>query len=318
MQSGHSTLLLHEDDVRQLISMGTALTVIEEAMKDLANGQAENRVRRRVSPPTGTLNVMAATWPSRGVSGIKTYTVASGEAWFLVAVFGLDGFPVALLEGATLGRVRTGAASGLAARALCEAGRKRVGVIGTGNQARMQVYALQKSVEIEEIRVFSRDATQREQFAAELGVTASTSAEQATYDADIVVTATNSPEPVLRRKWVKPGALVLAIGSNVAEHAELPRDLIEAADIVVVDQLETASQESGDLLRAGYDFDLAVELGDVVSGRREVRAGRKTVIFESHGLALWDLATAVAVIDAAQGAGVGSTIVLRSSQGAGT
>jgi ornithine cyclodeaminase len=126
---------------------------------------------------------------------------------------------------------------------------------------------------------------------------------------------TNSGTPVLEAGWVEPGALVIGAGTNIPTRAELPPELVQRAEVVVVDQLEAARLESGDLIGAEasghFDWDDAVELGAVIAGRD---AGRRSadgiVLFESHGLALWDIAAGAEVLARARQRKLGTEIDL--------
>ena len=292
--------------------MASVMEAVEEAMGDLGQGSAQNQPRRRVFPPDGVLNVMFASWPGGGVSGLKTYTVAAGRARFLVVLYDLRGAPLALIEADHMGSIRTGAATGVAARRLAPPGPKTVALIGTGHQARTQALALKIALEVAELRVFGRDPERRARFASAVGASPCESAEDAVRGAQVVVTMTTSGTPVLAAEWVEPGALVVAAGSNYPTRAELPPELVQGARAVVVDQLETARLESGDLLTAGYDLDSAIELGAVLAGRAAVPEGPAPLVFESHGLALWDLAAATRVLAAARLAGLGEELSLLS------
>src|SRR6266487_2346775 len=132
-------LLLREADVERLAGVESVMAAVESATRDLGTGEAQNQPRRRVFPPGGVLHVMFASWPLGGVSGLKSYTVAGGRARFLVVLYDLDGVPVALIEADRLGTLRTGAATGVAARCLTPPGPRTVAVIGAGWQARTQV-----------------------------------------------------------------------------------------------------------------------------------------------------------------------------------
>lgn len=303
-------LLLREADVDRLGDIGSVMDAVEAAMTDLGKGEAQNQPRRRVFPPGGVLHVMFASWPAGGVSGLKSYTVGGGKARFLVVLYDLEGAPIALIEADRLGTFRTGAATGVAARRLAPPGPKTVAVIGAGWQARTQVAALQRGLDIAELRVFSRTSERRDRFAVEVGGVAAASPEAAVRGADVVVTITNSATPVLEAAWVKPGALVVGAGSNFPTRAELPAELVQGARAVVVDQLEAARLESGDLLCAGYDVDRALELGAVLAGKAAVPDGEAPLLFESHGLALWDLAAGKVVLEAARAQGAGEEIRL--------
>jgi alanine dehydrogenase len=303
-------LLLREADVERLVDMGTVMEAVEASLVALGTGKAENQPRRRLFPPGGVLNVMFASWPEIGLTGLKSYTVASGGARFLVILYDLEGAPQALIEADRLGAFRTGAATGVAARGLSPPGPKTVALFGTGWQARTQAQALRLALDIAELRVFGRDPEKRSRFAEEFGGVPAPSAEAAVRDADVVVTMTTSAEPVLECAWVKPGAVVIGAGSNYPHRAELPADLVNSARAVIVDQRETARLESGDLLQAGYDVDRALELGAVLAGKAALPPGDGPVVAESHGLAIWDIAAGRTVLDAARREGLGEEIKL--------
>jgi ornithine cyclodeaminase/alanine dehydrogenase-like protein (mu-crystallin family) len=303
-------LLLREADVERLAEMGPVLDAVESAMVSLGSGSAQNQPRRRVFPPGGVLNVMFASWPEGGLSGLKSYTVSGGRASFLVILYDLEGVPQALIEADRLGRQRTGAATGVAARRLAGPGPKTVALLGTGWQAGGQAEALRLALDVAELRVFGRDPDKRARFAEAVGGRPADSAEAAVRGADVVVTMTTSAKPVLEAAWVKPGAVVVGAGSNYSHRAELPPELILSARAVVVDQLEAARLESGDLLKAGYDLDRALELGPILAGRAEVPEGDAPLIFESHGLALWDVAAGRTVLQAARQQGAGEEVRL--------
>ena len=303
-------LILRESDVQDLIEMDEVIAALEAAMRELGEGEAQNEPRRRAFAPGGLLNVMFASYPGGKCTGLKAYTVSNGRVRFLVAMFGLGGALEALIEADFMGAYRTGAATAVAAKALRVPGAATVALIGTGWQAATQALALSRVLEIKELRVFSRNADRRATFAAEqeeqLGVAAvdAPSAEAAVTGADIVVTVTTSQTPVLEAGWVEPHALVAAIGSNFPNRAELPPELVGRAQTVVVDQLAAAQLESGDLIQAAeagkFDWSQAVELATVVAGGWERPERPGITLFESHGLALWDLAAASVVVAAAR------------------
>jgi len=303
-------LILRENDVQDLIEMDEVIAAVENAMRELGEGEAQNEPRRRAFAPGGLLNVMFASYPSGMCTGLKAYTVSDGRVRFMVALFTLDGALDALIEADFMGAYRTGAATGIAAKMLGARRPSKVALIGTGWQASTQALALSRVVEIDEMRVFSRNAEKRAVFAEEqaeqldVKTVASPSAEEAVRGADVVVTVTTSHAPVIQADWVEPHALVAAVGSNFRNRAELPSELVERAQTVVVDQLAAAQLESGDLIQAAeagrFDWSQAVELSSVVAGRWERPDRPGITLFESHGLALWDIAAASVVVAAAR------------------
>jgi ornithine cyclodeaminase len=315
--------LLREADVERVIKMEPVIEALADAMRELGEGIAENVPRRRVYPPGNVLSVMFASYPGSGYYGLKSYSIGGGKVRFLVVLYRQDGEGAGnidgLIEGNLLGAYRTGAASGLAARELAPKGAVEVGVIGSGWQARTQVHAISRTIPVTRFRVFSRDAARRAAFAEELsevlGIDAHAvdSAEAAVRGAPVVVTMTNSGSPVLEAGWIEPGALVIAAGSNIPNKAELPGELVERAEVVVVDQLAAAQIESGDLLLAEasghFSWDRAVEFGAVLAGKAEGRRSEAgIVLFESHGLALWDVAAGAYVLREARRIRLGNEV----------
>ncbi len=313
-------LILREADVQELIEMDDVIAAVDAAMKELGQGIAQNEPRRRAFAPGGLLNVMFASFPGGNCTGLKAYTVADGKVRFLVVMFALDGTLQALIEADFMGSYRTGAATAVAVRALGPKGAVTVGVIGTGWQASTQALALSRVLDIKELRVFSRDYDRRSAFAREqeeqleVKTVASASAEEAVRGADVVVTITTSPSPVIEESWVEPHAMVVAAGSNFRNKAEIPPELVARAQTVVVDQLAAARLESGDLISAHeagkFDWERAVDLGSVLAGKWPPPAERGITIFESHGLALWDLAAGTVVLAAARERGMSEELVL--------
>ncbi len=314
------TLILREADVQELIEMDDVIAAVTDAMKELGEGTAQNEPRRRLFPPGGVLNVMFASYPGGRCTGLKAYTIADGHARFLVTLFGLDGSLEALIEADFMGAYRTGAASAVAARALARPGPATVAMIGAGWQAATQALAISRVLEIKELRVFSRHDERRAEFAreqeAQLGVPtlAAGSAELAVRGADVVVTMTTSKTPVIEAGWIEPHALVIAAGSNWHNKAEVPIELVARAQTIVVDQLAAAQLESGDLIAAHeagqFEWSRAVELAAVMAGKWQRPDGEGIALFESHGLALWDLAAGSVILAAAKERGFGEEVRL--------
>ncbi|MBZ5585819.1 MAG: ornithine cyclodeaminase family protein, partial [Acidobacteriia bacterium] len=173
--------------------------------------------------------------------------------------------------------------------------------------------ALAAVVTVEVARVWSRSAAKREAFAGEtaerlgIRVEPAASAEEAVEGADIIVTPTNSAEPVLEAGWVASGAHVNAMGSNQPRRREVPAELLRRAGLIAVDSLEQSRMESGDLILGLSEREWAavVELKDVVAGRVSRRSADEITLFKSNGLAVEDVAAAGWVYERAVAAGAG-------------
>lgn len=307
-------LYLTESDVSSLLEPADAVEAIEECFRRMARGAVDNAPRRRLRLEEGSLADMAASDRELGVAGGKLYTASPAGATFVVCLFDAEKSELAaVIEADQLGRLRTGAASGVAARFLAREGARTLGVLGCGHQAVTQVACVRAAVpSIERVVAYCRTPERLAEFCervdAEPGESHRDSGAQ-----DVVVTMTNSPDPVLRGEWLAPGALVIAAGANVASRRELDNAVLERASFVCCDSLETARLESGDLtepIQAGVlDWLEVHELHEVVSG--EV-AGRQSasdvVVFKSNGIAAWDIALAAEALRRAREQGVGTTL----------
>jgi ornithine cyclodeaminase/alanine dehydrogenase len=307
-------LWLSEEDVTSLVSPGEAIPVIEDCFHRIAAAQVELMPRRRFAAADGSFAVMAAADRGLGVAGVKSYAVAAGRVEFVVCLFDLaDGSLVALIAADRLGQVRTGAASGVAAKHLARPGAESLGLIGAGWQAESQLAAIRDAVPtIERVVVSSRTHERAAAFAERHGAEVAESPAEAGA-CDVVVTATSSKDPVLRGDWLSPGALVCAIGANVATARELDSQVIARATLVCCDSLEDARLESGDLIEpvaAGQlDWLEVQELHSIVA--RELPGRQRdddVIVFKSNGIAPWDVALGHEVVRRARERGVGVTL----------
>ena len=307
-------LWLSEDDVAALVSPGEAVPVIEECFLRIAAAQVELMPRRRFAVEGGYFAVMAAADRGLGVAGLKSYTVVDGKLQFVVCLFSLeDGSLTALIAADRLGQVRTGAASGVAAKHLARPDAESIGLIGAGWQAESQLAAIRAAVPtIERVVVSSRTHERAGAFAERHGAEVAESPARAG-GCDVVVTATTSKDPVLRGDWLADGALVCAIGANHATARELDAQVIARATLVCCDSLEDARLESGDLIEpvaAGkLDWLEVQELHSIVAGELPGRQSDDDVIvFKSNGIAPWDVAIGHEVVRRAGERGVGVTL----------
>ena len=279
-------LYLSEKDVQELLPMRETIEVMRRTFEALAEGRAQNQPRRRLILETGSvLHSMAGAYGN--YFGTKFYSTNPryGAHFYFMLYDANTAQPLALLEANHLGQIRTGAAGGFATDLLSNPRAETLAIVGSGFQARTQLEAIRAVRPIKTVRVWSRSEEKRLRFAEESAVTAVDSAEAAVRGAQIVVTATNSKNPVLESKWIEPGTMINAMGSNVANRRELPADLVQRADLIAVDSIEQAKIEAGDLLLANH-WSNVVELKDV----RKNYDPAKITIFESLGLGVEDVA----------------------------
>ena len=291
-----------EEEVRKALPMADCIGLMRTVFARLAGGEAINQPRRRLILPTrSTLHYMAGS--DGRYFGAKIYaTNPKRGAHFLFLLYRAeDGAPLAILEANALGQIRTGAASGLATSLLARPDARELAIIGSGYQALTQLEAVLTAFPaIERVCVWSRSAEKREAFARENSgrfgrpVEAVATAGEAVRGADILVTATNSAEPVVDSAWVTPGTHINAMGSNQARRRELPAELVARAGLIAVDSVEQSRMESGDLVLAFQedDWQRVIELQEVVAGRQGRQGPDQITIFKSNGLAVEDVIAA--------------------------
>ena len=308
------TLYLTEAEVAELVAPADALAPVEACFERLARGVAVSEPRRRFPVPGGVFALMSAVDTELGYAGLKSYSWLPGGTPFVVCLFDLARAELAaVIEADALGQRRTGAASGIAAKHLARAGATTLGVIGCGWQAESQVACIRAAVPtIDHVTAYCRTEPRLEAFCAKVGAEAAESHREAA-EADVVVTVTTSSDPVLRGEWLRPGALVCAVGANDPRRRELDNVAVQRAAFVCCDSIEDAKLESGDLIepvaQGILDWQEVHELEDVVAGGLEGRATEDDVVlFKSNGIAAWDVAIGVFVLERARERGVGTTL----------
>jgi ornithine cyclodeaminase/alanine dehydrogenase-like protein (mu-crystallin family) len=308
-------LFLREADVKALLTMDATLAALESAFGEWAAGRAVNQPRRRVAGGA-VLATMSAALPSSGLMGFKSYTHGAKGARFWVALFdAADGRPRALIEADWLGRLRTGAAAGLATKYLARHDASIFTIIGAGTQALTQVLAVAAVRPLREIRVFSRDAGHRASFASELSaavdisVRPMASLRDAVDGAEILTTITSAAQPIFPGEWLQAGQHLNICGSNIPDRREVDGRTIARADLLVADDLDAARLEAGDLILAEREGQLSWgrvhSLRDVVAGAAGHRQPSDLTLFKSVGLAIEDVAAGATLLRLAQARGVG-------------
>ena len=313
------TLFLNEQEVAQLLPMDECIEALDRAFAHAGAGQVDNKARSRIRMPGGFFHFMAAADGGQGVFGYKAYPsfAGPGGAKMMVMLYDYEsGQLLACMEAGRLGQIRTGGASGLATRYMARDDAATVAVIGSGFQARTQLEAVCAVRDIKQARVFSRRQERREDFARRsnerlgVDVQAVDSAQECVEGADIVIAITSAREPVVLGEWLAEGAHVNAAGGNHWQRREIDEAAVLRSELIVVDDLEQAKVECGDLMwleaRGSFRWGMAHELRDVVAGRIPGRVSQEGVtLFESMGVALEDIAAAELVYRKAREQGIG-------------
>jgi ornithine cyclodeaminase/alanine dehydrogenase-like protein (mu-crystallin family) len=315
-----SVLVLNQEEVEQLLDMEGCIETMAEALASLARGEVQVPLRFIVRPEDGAslLGLMPAHRsgdsplyslktvavfpdnPRRGLDAHQgTVTLFDGET----------GEVRALMNASAITAIRTAAVSAVATRLLARDDTRELAILGAGVQARTHLEALRLVRDFERVRVYSPTP----EHAQALGEEAVGSAEEAVSGADVVVTATNSVEPVLRREWLKAGAHVNVIGGRPPQMREV--DVATIADSAFyVDRRESAESEAFDYRDAldagavGPDH-IRGEIGEVLIGSAPGRSSSgELTVFRSLGLAVEDLAAAEYVVQRARETGTGTEV----------
>jgi alanine dehydrogenase len=300
------TTFLTDADVQAVFDWRSAVDALRAAYSVPAD--ASRFPPRAVAHGDGAwLRTLSGIPAAGGFMGAKLIAAspATRSAAYLIPLFDQRTVElVALLDGNAVTGFRTAATSALAVDVLAPARPLRVGVIGSGFEARHHVRALAATRDLTAVTVFSPNPASRARFTGHLAelavpVTSAQSAQEAISGAHLVICAARSrgEQPTLRGEWLEPGMTVVSIGSTLPEQRELDAEAIGRAELIVADQAEEVARDTGDMIaaeRAGVSFaDKLVPLGDVVAGRA---AGRRSadwvVLYKSVGAALQDLTVA--------------------------
>jgi len=319
-----TVLVLNQMEVERLLDMEGCIEAMADALASLARGEVHVPLRFVVNPadepsliglmpahragesPLYSLKTVCVfpDNPKRGLDAHQgTVTLFDGET----------GEVRALMNASAITAIRTAAVSAVATRLLAREDSRDLGILGAGVQARSHLEALRLVRDFNQVRIYSPTAEHAQSLAAESGAQAVESAEEAVRGADVVVTATSSPDPVLQRDWLKEGAHVNVIGGRPPTMREL--DTATVADSAFfVDRRESAEAEAfdyRDALEAGAigPDHIRAELGEVLIGAKPGRsAPDELTVFRSLGLAVEDLAAAEYVVRRARETGTGTEV----------
>ena len=319
-----SVRIIDEHDVRRLLPMGECIEVMAEALASLARGEVHNPLRFVVRPPDAAepdgADAGLPRWRDAAL-GLKTVVIAPGNAarnmdlhqGFVALFDGETGETRALLNAGGITAVRTAAVSAVATRLLARDDARTLAILGAGIQGKANLEAMRAVRDFDRVVAWSRTPGRA---AAELeDVEEVATVEEALRDADVVVTATSAPEPIVQRGWLKEGVHVNAVGSSIPTTRELDTETMRDAALFV-DRRESTVNEAGDFLfpqREGAigPEHIRAEIGELLIGSAEGRRSPgELTVFKSLGLAVEDLAAAEHVLRRAEAEGAGTVVSL--------
>ncbi len=295
-------MYLDEQAVRAALRWDQLIAEMEAALTALSQGRVIQPVRNTITIEEGKryLAVMpAVAEDAMGLKAVSFYPGNAGTALpthlAMILLFRPDtGEPLAVMDGRLITEMRTAAVSAAVTKYLASPDSRVLALLGSGVQAAAHLEALSQVRRFDEVRVWSRTPGHAQRFAREHGARAM-DAESAVRGADVVVTATNAVEPILKGAWLKRGVHVNAVGSPRPTWRELDDDAM--ANVLVVDSREAALKESGDVILSKAK--IHAEAGEIFDGSKTVSASEITV-FKSLGLAIEDVAAARLVYEASR------------------
>jgi ornithine cyclodeaminase/alanine dehydrogenase-like protein (mu-crystallin family) len=318
-----SVRILDEHDVRRLLPMDECIDVMAEALASLARDELHNPLRFVVRPPREQtlMGLMPAHRSApTPLYSLKTVVIAPANAargldlhqGFVALFDGETGETRALMNAGGITAVRTAAVSGVATRLLAREDSRTLAILGAGIQAKAHLEAMRAVRAFDRVLVWSRTPGRARELE---DVEEAASAEEAVREADVVVTATSAPEPILAHAWLNECAHVNAAGSSIPTTRELDSATIAAASLFV-DRRESTVNEAGDYLfpmREGLigPEHIRGELGEILIGTVPGRTSEaELTVFKSLGLAVEDLAAAEHVLRRAEAENAGTVVSL--------
>ncbi|MGE0627552.1 MAG: ornithine cyclodeaminase family protein [Hyphomicrobiaceae bacterium] len=314
---------LSEADIASLVTIDDAIDAVTGVFSVSSGGAVINPPRQQIDIPAGYLRLTSAIVGPLNKIAVKvssSMVFDSDSGRLLLLLDSRTGRADALIEVFRLGQLRTAAASGVATRHLARSDARSVGIFGAGRQAQTQLLAMVAVRPIEKVLVAGRDPQRLTAFCKEMQdmmgipVRAVRSPEEV-YACDILIAATTSKTPVILGDHVRPGTHINAIGANRMERREVDDTLVGRCAIIAVDSKPQARKESAALVEATasglISWDDVMELGDCVSKHHGAEPASDAItLYNSHGIAMEDVALATKAYELAVERGIGHDIPL--------
>src|SRR5215211_4700022 len=323
-------LVLDNQQIRELLPMTECIELMADALSALARGEVYQPLRTIVRPPEarGLLGLMPAYRSGEhGAFGLKAICVfpdnpAQGKDAHQGAVMLFSretGELLALMNASAITAIRTAAVTAVATRLVAREDAHELAIIGAGVQARTHLAALACVRSLKRVRVAARTVEHSQRLVDEMQrhvsfpIEVVQTNEQAVRGADLIVTATSSLEPVIKREWISEGAHINAIGTHSPGSREIDSATMGVARIFV-DRRESALNESGDYLLAAKEGlvtpeSIVAEIGELLIGAKSGRTSATEItLFKSLGLAIEDVVSADYLYNKAQAQNAGTWI----------
>ena len=295
-------IYIDEATASKILNMDNALNLVEESFTTYARGESFNMTRQRMRIRKGALHMLPGAVPYKNVIGFKAYTSFRAGLIFKVHLYDAEnGNPLAIVDANEIGRLRTGAATGIATKYMAKKESNTAFIFGGGFQAEAQLEAVYKTSNIKKAFVTTRKIENAQAFADKMSkslgieIIPTQNIENDLPQADIIITITTAVKPLFEHTMLNPnGVHINGAGSNALIRAEVPEKTIEAAEVLAVDSKDVAAIECGDILpsleKGRLHWNEIVELGEITAGFRPGRVTENGItIFQSQGMGLQDI-----------------------------
>lgn len=323
-----NTLLLSQADIQQLITMRDVVAVCDETFKGFGEGTTINPAKVTLDlgesapwpPYAGFMNSMPAYVGHLDTAGMKFVGGFQGERKelglpFLTGLILLidphTGNFTAVLEGAYITNLRTGAQTAIALKYLYKTKAIRVGIYGAGAQGRTQIQAISEVFEIRQLRIYDIDREASRRFSQDMrdfvqgDIVIDDDPEQ-TAKSDAVITVTQARNKFLRRDWIDPGTTVFPMGS----YQECEDALIINSDLIIVDHVQQALHRGAlrELNARGeiLESHIHATIGQLAAGKKEVTVTTERVLCIPIGTGALDIAVGQVILNRAKQQGLGT------------
>lgn len=308
------TLIITQKEIEQLLTFSDYLSIVEDVHARHARHEIFEPDLLHADVPAGEFHIKTGglIFPDQQYYGVKLNGgfPHNKQQYNLPNILGIiyicdaqNGYPLAVMDSVTISRLRTGAATAVAAKYLAPKGKINLGIVGYGTQAEVQLKALLNVCDVKEVRISGQNPEKAKTFAQKLQTDLSCpifsdTLENTTRESQVLVTTTPSREYYIHKEWVTPGTFIAAVGADSPGKQELDPRLV-ASSVVVADIKKQVCRvgESQHAIQQGLmtPDDIYAEIGEIITAQKDKPASNRTVIYDSTGTALQDIGVGIEI-----------------------
>lgn len=310
----YRTLIVTQQEIEKVLSLDDYISIVEEVHVRHARHEVFEPDLLHADVQEGEFHIKTGgiIYPEFAYYGVKLNGgfPRNRQVYHLPNILGViyicnaqNGYPLAIMDSVAISRFRTGAATAVAAKYLAPTGKICLGIVGYGAQAEIQMQALLRVCDVQEIRISGRNLEKAKMFAERWRDRLSCpifedSIENTAKRSQVLVTATASRQFYIRKEWITPGTFIAAIGADSPGKQELEPELV-VSSVVVADIKKQVCRvgESQHAIRQGLmtSGHIYAEIGEIITAQKNLPGHDQTVIYDSTGTALQDIGVGIAI-----------------------